>query len=115
MLTDLVFNAAGFERFLTDTNNGLARDMEAVGEAIAIAAQENVGTQWPVGASNPPPGPPYRRTGDMQASIRATPAVVHGPTMEVNVIVDSTHRGFAYPFWLRSQGYEFVDLSSFSG
>lgn len=114
-MTEFIFNAAGFEHFLTDTNNGLARDLEAVGEAIAIAAQENVGTQWPVGAINQPPGPPYRRSGKLQDSIRSTPAVVHGPTMEVNVIADATNRGFAYPIWLRFQTYEFVDLASFSG
>lgn len=115
MPTDFVFNTLGFERFVTDTNNDLARDLESIGEAIAVAAQENVGTQFPIGATNPPPGPPYRRTGDMQASIRSTPAVVTGPTMEVHVVADATHRGFVYPFWLRSQGYELVDLATFSG
>lgn len=112
-MSSFVYNPSFLEHFLTDTDNGLARDLEATGEAIAVAAQENVGTQYPPGAVNPAPGPPYRRTGDLQASIRPTPATVFGPTMEVNVVADATHRGFAYPIWLRFQTYQFVDLSSF--
>ena len=112
-MSSFVFDQAGFTHFLTDTNNDLARALEDTAEAIAVAAQENVGTDYSRFALNPPPGPPYRRTGDLQASIRATPATVFGPAMEANVICDATHRGFPYPLWLRIQGYQFVDLASF--
>lgn len=110
------FNEAGFLHFLTDTNGNLARTLEGVADAVVVAAQENVGRQRPGWVTlNAPPGPPYRRTGDLQNSIRATPAIVFGPSIEVNVIADAAHRGFPYPIWLRSEGYEFVDLASFEG
>ena len=112
-MSTFVFDQAGFTSFLTDTNNALARTLEDTAEAIAVSAQENVGTQIMRFAPNPAPGPPYRRTGDLQASIRATSVIVFGPTMEANVICDATNRGFPYPIWLRINGYEFVNLASF--
>ncbi len=114
-LSTFEFNALGFEAFVTNTGGLLAQDLEDIAEAVAVAAQENVGTQWSRLALNPAPGPPYRRSGDLQNSIRATPATVFGGTMESSVVADSAHRGFPYPLWLRIQGYEFVDLASFQG
>ncbi len=116
-LEAFVFNEAGFHHFLTDTSGELAHTLEGIAEAVAVKAQENVGRDWSGShvASNPPPGPPYRRSGDLQASIRATPATVFAGVMESAVIADATHRGFAYPIWLRIQGYRFVDLEGIAG
>lgn len=102
-----VFNEPGFEHFVTDTSGQLAAILFTIGETIAIAAQETLGVQFP-GGPNPAPGPPYRRTGDLQNSIRATHPHVTGLGMQVDVIANSAHRGFAYPQWLLYQGYQFV-------
>lgn len=110
----MILNEAGLTVLFTDPDGGIARTLEDTGEAIAIAAQENVGTGFTTRfGTNPPPGPPLKRTGDLQNSIRSTPAIVYGGTLEVNVVADAAHRGFAYPLWLRYQGYEFVNLESF--
>ena len=45
---------------------------------------------------------------NVRSSIEATPPVVVGLGLEVNVVARASHRGFAYPFWLRHQGYEFI-------
>lgn len=112
----MILNEAGIIHLFTDTDGGIARSLEDTGEAVAIAAQENVGSQFTARFSlNPPPGPPMRRSGDLQNSIRSTPAIVVTGGMEVNVVADSSHRGFAYPIWLRAQGYKFVNLESFAG
>ena len=110
------FNEASFHHFMTDTSGELAHTLEDIAGAIAVKTQETVGTDWfgSHAASNPPPGPPYRRTGDLQASIRATPATVFAGVMDASVIADAVHRGFPYPLWLRVQGYRFVDLEGIS-
>lgn len=110
------FNETAFQHFMTDTTGELAQTLEDIAEAVAVKAQETVGTEWAGQhvATNPPPGPPYKRSGDLQASIRATPATVFAGTMESAVIADASHRGFPYPLWLRIQGYRFVDLEGIS-
>ena len=120
------FNQAGFDRFLTDTNGQLANTLEEIGDAVAVLAQETVGVDrpepralvgplyWGRQALNPEPGPPFLRSGDLQASIRATPAELTSDGLQVSVIADAAHRGFAYPFWLLQNGYRFVDLERLS-
>ena len=105
-------NPTGLKLLFTNPNGGIARHLEDIGERIALLSQATVGVEysrWTQG-NNPPPGPPYRRTGDLQQSIRSTPAIVYGDSVEVNVVADPSHRGFSYSLWLRKQGYEFVDL-----
>ena len=108
-------NEAGIKLLFTDTTGLLAQHLEATGDAIVVLTQETIGDQWPVGRLNPPAGPPFRRSGDMQASIRSNHARVAGDSMEVDVTVDAAHRGFNYPELLLQRGYQFVDLGSLQG
>lgn len=115
LLEGFDFNTVNFERMMTDTNGPLAEILVRTAETVVVAAQETVGRDWygEHKATNPPPGPPYRRTGDLQQSIHATPPFIEG-VVTVDVVADAVHRGFAYPHWLLQQGYLFVDLQALS-
>lgn len=68
------------------------------------------GTTRNTWAPNPPPGPPYRRTGDLIASLG-----VHPPTRdEKGLVVYGTatarHGGWLYPEILIQRGYRFLPL-----
>lgn len=120
-----MFDTANFERMMTDTNGPLAEVLTRTAEAITVAAQETVGIDRPEPrALQPPlyygrealngaPGPPYRRSGDLQASMRPSQPYLQG-TVVVDVVADAVHRGFAYSHWLLQEGYLFVDLQAIS-
>lgn len=104
---------------MTDPNGGVARELTRQGQRVVVASQQYVGRDVPGSFGrqwrNPAPGPPLRRTGDLQASIRATePRVVNG-VLQVQVLADAAHRGYVYPQLLQERGYLFVDLDSMGG
>lgn len=116
-LEGFVFNEGAFTAFVNDPGGPIAGILSDIAEAAVVNAQETVGTDWfgSHQATNPPPGPPYRRTGDMQASIRATPPFQgRDGVIEVDAVVDAVHRGFPYPVWLLIQGYRFLDVEALS-
>lgn len=59
---------------------------------------------------NPPPGPPYRRSGDLIASLGFTPAIREGRWLVSYGTAPATHGGFLYPELLRQRGYKFLPL-----
>ena len=105
-------NPTGIKLLFMNPAGGIARHLESVGEAVAVLSQETVGVEYQRFSQGTYQlgDPPYKRSGDLQRSIRSTPALVYGETVEVNVVADPSHRGFAYALWLRAQGYKFVDL-----
>ena len=109
-MSSFVFNEAGFREMITDTTGGIANELEQQGERIVTAAQGYVGTQWPGGPSSPPQ--PFRRSGDLQASIHAIEPLVIGGVLQVQIWADAVHGGVVYPLILREKGFQFVDLES---
>ncbi len=105
-----VFNPAGLLALTTNPAGGIARELEQQGDRIVVAARGYVGTQWPGGPSAPPQ--PFRRSGDLQASIRRTEARVVSGVLQVQLVADAAHGGYLYPDLLRQNGFQFVDLDA---
>jgi hypothetical protein len=61
-------------------------------------------------APNPPPGPPFRRTGDLINSLGVSSPVREGRWLVVYGTANATHGGFLYPEHLRKRGYQFFPL-----
>lgn len=117
-LTGFDFHQSSFLALVNDPDGGVARALLEEGERVVTASREYVGTQWSGGRSDPPQ--PFRRSGDLQASIRAErPRVIDG-VIQVQVVADAAHRGWLYPQILREGAdplrgpYQFVDLDSLS-
>lgn len=72
------------------------RILEEHADRIIAKAKDNVQNPRIHGQLNPGPYP-WRRTGDLQASIQRTNA----DKLEVLVIADATHGGHLYPKYLR--------------
>jgi hypothetical protein len=108
-------NEAGIKLLFTDTTSPLAYLMVVVGDRIVDSSKQYVGINWPGGKSDPPQ--PFKRSGNLQDSIRATEPLLIGDEMQVLVIADPANErdGFLYAPWLRERGYEFVDLGSLQG
>lgn len=107
----MILNEAGLLHLFTDLDSPLARRLEDVADRLAAQAKETVGDQWPPGTENPPGSIPFRRSGDLQNSIRSTPPFVLSASLEVDVVASASHRGFDYVIWLQEQQYRFIDLA----
>jgi hypothetical protein len=112
MPSAFVFDYLSFEAFVNNPIGPIARRLSEEGDRIVVAAQGYVGTQWPGGPSSPPQ--PFRRSGELQATIRALEPLVIGGELQVILWADPTNErdGFAYAPWLRERGYQFVDLDA---
>jgi len=111
-LMSFVPNVAGLEFLFTNPTGGIADELSAQGDRLVAVSRDYLGTQWPGGPSSPPQ--PFRRSGDLQASIRATEPRVVDSVLQVQLVADATHRGWAYPFVLRERGFQFIDLDVLS-
>jgi hypothetical protein len=59
--------------------------------------------------TNPPPGPPKKRSGDLVDSIRVgSPYIAENGLIAVPVNSVAVHRGTNYSQWLRDEGYVFI-------
>lgn len=102
------------------------RDSQLMGDELKRQAQRivektqvNLGVQYLPPERNPAPGPPRRRTGDLQDSIRTTGRNLEG---NVEVVALATHGGWPYPRTLLEGGsrtgqYKFIteaDLEALS-
>lgn len=127
---NITIDEAAIKRLAREPGGGIALAVEETAQAFVEDAQRTlsvpqvysgfvtvmkggvfrrVGRAFP----NPPPGPPRRRTGDLQRSIRWTrggldPAAVY-------VISDAAtssnyHDNVNYSALLRSQGYKFLSF-----
>ena len=97
----------GIRELLHSREIGL--ELERQGARIAQGIKAYIGTPypgWP--ALNPPPGPPMRRTGDLQRSVRQTVALADADGMYVLVIGQAEHRGYRYANELIRRNYRFV-------
>ncbi len=108
-------NTTGLDLLMT-RNPLLANELERIGDRVVTETKINLGRQVPLvfrsSWRNPPPGPPHRRTGDLQQSVRREDARVVGGVLTVDCVADAVHRGWYYDQVLRERGYEFVNLSS---
>jgi hypothetical protein len=111
-MSAFVFDDVAFEAFVNNPVGGIAKQLSEEADRIVVAAQAYVGTQWPGGLSSPPQ--PFRRSGELQATIRALEPLVIGGELQVLVWADPTNPrdGFGYAPWLMEQGFRFVDLDA---
>lgn len=112
MSSAFVFDYLSFEAFVNNPVGPVARVLEREGDRIVVAAQGYVGIQWPGGKSDPPQ--PFRRSGELQSSIRALEPLVIGGELQVILWADPVNdrTGFAYAPWLLDRDYQFVDLDA---
>jgi len=115
IVTRYVDHDAALKALVNNPEGGVARELQRVGDRIADLARESIGTDWVRGVLNPPPGPPKRRSGDLQNSIRREDAVTTTDGLAVYVTASSEHRGADYSLILRGQGYVFLDLDQIGG
>ena len=111
-------NEVNLAAFLYDPAGGVSKFMETViAPDILALAKLTISRPFPGhgprGTRFPPPGPPYLRTGDLQASlsITATP----GPTgTEYDIVTNAVHRGVNYGLILKARGYHFLPDSYYT-
>jgi hypothetical protein len=117
-MTNFRPNFEGISLLLTNPKGGIARELERVGDRVVVETKINLGRQAPnyfrsaFGGTlrNPPPGPPHRRSGDLQSSVRREDARIEQGTLVVECVAPAVHRGWYYDQELRRRGYKFVDL-----
>lgn len=110
-----VVSPKGWNDLFLNPTSEIAEFLEELGEKIAEAARQTLGDPYVRGQLNPPPGPPKRRTGDLQASVKSEPPIIEEGAITINVTASSIHRGADYAIILRNQGYEFVNLELIRG
>ena len=88
--------------------------LEQHGDRIAKSIRTRIDVEYP-GGRNPPPGPVYRRTGDLRDHTHRTPAFVDGDTLTVYVRSNAVHGGFHYAERLLERGYRFVTVAILRG
>jgi hypothetical protein len=111
----VVFLDAEFDAFVNDISGPIANELERVATVAVLpdawALLDRPWAGW--GDLNPPPGPPRKRTGDLQDSLEVIPAVVAlnltgDLGVAVYVAADPEHNGFKYALHLREQGYKWL-------
>lgn len=105
MSVTLVYNEGAFQALAHSREIGM--ELERHGARIATGIKSLIGVQYP-GGPNPAPGPAYRRTGDLQDSVRPTPALADEQSLYVVVFADARHGGHLYATTLAERGYVFV-------
>jgi hypothetical protein len=111
-------HAGVIARMVNDPNGPVARVLEAEGRRVVVQAKIHIGrgvsahfhSTW----RNPPPGPPMRREGDLQASLISTDAQIGPEGIEVLCRAPAVHRGYPYGERLIAREYKFVDLTRLS-
>ena len=88
--------------------------LETHGDRIARSIKARIDVPYP-GGRNPPPGPVYRRSGDLKASVQRTPAIADAASLVVYVRAPAQHRGFTYATRLLERGYRFVTVAILRG
>jgi len=102
---------------------GVARELEAAADTMVGRAKDALGEDAPRpwgSVPHPPPGPPWRRTGDLQNSIQRTAAIPGapnplGPDIAAYVTAYSEHGGVDYAAILRERGYKFFREGDLEG
>lgn len=120
-----VYDAA-ISALARDPGGGIARALTLFAQEQVVDARETLKEPrqratpfqiWAVRAAggihttdNPPPGPPFKRSGELIKSIAVLPPEVDSRGMKVQVVATATakHDGFAYPRHLRNHGYHFL-------
>jgi hypothetical protein len=108
LVSDFKFNEAALNTLLSTPTGAFNEFLNRVGQRLQQIAQDTLSRPYP-GGLNPPPGPPYLRSGDLRASV--TYQIVtdsSGPT--VYVTASSVHRGADYARILQDRNYTFVVL-----
>jgi hypothetical protein len=104
------FFPGNFARFIANPQGGVAQFLEGQGERVAASARESLSDPYIPGTTNPIPGPPKRRTGDLVSTVAVSRMVVSFGDPVVLVTASSFHGGLDYALELRILGYKFVDL-----
>lgn len=107
MPPEFVINEAAILELVSDTSNGVAREIERQAQRVVVKAQDNLSNPYP--PSGIPPGPPHLRTGRLRASIHALPVELGHDGIFVEVIADAIgEHGWLYGTLLRERGYTFI-------
>ena len=118
-MREAVINSGAILAFVNQPGGPVAVVMEDVASIIfAEDARENLNVNRPHrgrdgSGRNPPPNPPFRRTGDLVRSINVEPAKVDSGELTVYVSSDpgsSSHYHYQpdYARWLLDEQYEFL-------
>lgn len=108
----VVINERGMQELFHSRAVGVM--LEGHGDRISRSIKARIDAPYP-GGRNPPPGPVYRRTGDLKASVVRTPAIADGTGLVVYVRAPAVHRGFVYATRLIERGYRFVTVAILRG
>lgn len=107
---------AGIEEMATQPNGAVAHACNALAQQFAEDARATLGVQKSGNYPNPAPGPPRRRSGDLQRSIKVAPPEIDSEGLVVYVISDASianhgdPRGPYYTRWLLDHGYKFLSF-----
>ena len=115
LVTKFQLIPAGFVALFANPNNEIARFVEGQGDRVVDATKQNLGTPYRRPFLNPPPGPPQKRSGDLQGSVMRRSATVGAEGLEVLVTSSAEHRGADYSRILRDREYEFINLEALQG
>lgn len=107
-LASFSFNEVALDALLNSPTGPLADEMRRVANTTLLEIARNyINRPWPggYGPINPPPGPPYRRTGDLRDSL----TVESSPSSpEATIVPTAIHRGANYGEILKNRGYRFL-------
>lgn len=114
-----IINDGAIRAFVNKTDGVVALEMERLAEAIFVRdAQDNLNVPRPHGGRdglgmNKPPGPPFKRSGDLVRSIHAEAPKIEGAGLVVYVSSDptsSSHKHYQpdYAQLLLNQQYDFL-------
>lgn len=109
-------SGAAIEAMIHSPSSPVVQACEALAQSFADDARATLGIQRIGRYPNPAPGPPRRRTGDLQRSIKVAPPEFD-PGLVVYVIADASianhpkgRGGPYYPKWLLDNGYKFLSF-----
>lgn len=108
----VVIDDAALAALLNSPTGPIANEVARVANTTVLAiAQATISRPWAgsYGPTNPPPGPPLLRTGDLRNSLTAI-SVPGGSGIgaEVDIVPLAIHRGKNYGQILLARGYRFL-------
>jgi hypothetical protein len=108
----IVINERGMQELFVSRPVGVM--LETHGDRIARSIRARIDAPYP-GGRNPPPGPVFRRSGDLRDHTHRTAAIIETDTLTVYVRSNAQHRGFTYATKLLERGYRFVTVAILRG
>jgi hypothetical protein len=90
-MSSFQINEAAIEAFARDPNGALAIELNNQADRVVELAKRRLGIQHTGGAGAPAGGPPFRRSGELQDSVKKLPVEVGEDGLVINIVATAIY------------------------